>query len=70
MKTHHFSDHSFLKSCEHDDEKNVMRITFNNGKTYSYGDCSHRDFEAFKNAESAGKHYAIHIKNSKGIYQP
>lgn len=68
MKTHHFSDHSFLASCEHDPDKNVMHITFTNGKTYSYGDCDHNDFEAFKNAESAGKHYAMNIKAAKGLW--
>lgn len=69
MKTHHFTDHSFLKSCEHDDNLNVMHITFQNGKKYSYGDCGHSDFEAFKNAESAGKHYAMHIKAMKALYR-
>ena len=66
---HNFDNHTFLASCEHDADKNVMHITFTNGKTYSYGDCSHDDFEAFKNAKSAGKHYA-QIKASKGQYQP
>ena len=68
MKTHNFQNSSSITKCEHDDTKNVMHIIFTNGKTYSYGDCSHDDFEAFKSAKSAGKHYA-QIKASKGIWQ-
>jgi hypothetical protein len=65
---HHFTNSSIIASCEHDAGKNVMHITFTSGKTYSYGDCSKDDFEAMKNAQSAGKHYGMHIKGKKGLY--
>jgi hypothetical protein len=70
MKTHNFDKSSFIKCCVHDPDKNVMSITFGNGKTYHYGDCGHDDYDKFTKADSPGKHFANVIKGKKGIYQP
>lgn len=68
MKTHHFTNSTSLAKCEHDAAKNVMHITFTSGKTYSYGDCSHDDYQALVGAESPGKHFAMHVKPKKGLW--
>lgn len=65
MKTHNFTKSGFIDSCEHDPNSNVLSITFQNGKTYHYGDCGHDDFDAFTKAESPGKHYGQFIKGKK-----
>lgn len=58
---------SQIHSIGHDAETNTMAIRFKNWKgwkrgLYHYSNVTTEDFEAFKNAESLGKHFGAHIK--------
>ena len=58
---------SQIHSIGHDPINNVLAIRFKNWKgekkgLYHYSNVTAEDFEAFKNAESLGKHFGAHIK--------
>lgn len=53
---------STIKEINHDPVKNEMEIAFHSGSTYRYFDVPAEAHEAFKNAESWGKHFAAHVK--------
>lgn len=58
---------SQIKAIGHDPDTNTLAIQFRNwkgevGSTYHYANFTAEDFEAFKNAESLGRHFGKHIK--------
>ena len=61
---------SQIHSIGHDPISNTLAIRFYRGfgsmkqpgATYHYDDFSADDYEAFRNAESKGKHFGKHIK--------
>lgn len=58
---------SQIAAIGHDPESNVLAIQFKNWKgerqaTYHYQNFTTADFEAFKGAESLGRHFGQHIK--------
>lgn len=58
---------SQIAAIGHDPETNTLAIQFKNwkgevGSTYHYANFTTEDFEAFKNAESLGRHFGKHIK--------
>ncbi len=66
MFKHHFKDSSSISHCEHDDICKELHITFNSGSTHTYKGVMKETFEAFKEAESAGKFFH---KSIRGKYQ-
>lgn len=59
----HQANSSMIKSIRFVDSKNELEIEFKNGKIYSYPKVTQEEFEAFKNAESHGKHFNNCFKN-------
>jgi hypothetical protein len=58
-----FQNSSMLQSCDYDDEKCILTITFHKGsKDYRYADVSKPVYEDLKNAESSGKFFLNFIK--------
>lgn len=63
-------DSSQLAQIGHDPDTNTLAIRFYSGwgekkkvgSLYHYQNFTAEDFEAFKNAESLGKHFGAHIK--------
>lgn len=53
---------SNIAAIGHDGEHLYVRFT--SGKTYRYADVPAADHEAFANADSHGRHFNDHIKNS------
>lgn len=57
---------SQIAAIGHDPETNTLAIRFpsktGSGSVYHYSNFTATDFEAFKNAESLGKHFGQHIK--------
>lgn len=58
---------SQIHSIGHDADTNTLAIRFKNWKgepkgLYHYNNVDAETFEAFKNAESLGKHFGAHIK--------
>ena len=58
---------SQIAAIGHDSEHNVLAIRFKNWKgnqtsLYHYQNFTAEDFEAFRNAESLGRHFGRHIK--------
>ena len=58
---------SQINAIGHDPESNTLAIQFKSWKgdvksTYHYDNFTTQDFEAFKNAESLGRHFGQHIK--------
>lgn len=67
---------SKIHSIGHDPETNTLAIRFNSGygenrgpgSLYFYENFTTEDFEAFKQAESIGKHFGWHIRDFKDKY--
>lgn len=60
---HEFENSSMLKSCDYDDEKCILTVTFTKGnKDYKYADVPKPVYEDLKDAESAGKYFLAYIK--------
>ena len=60
---HEFGNSSMLQSCDYDDEKCILSITFSKGnKEYKYADVQKPVYEDLKAAESAGKFFLTYIK--------
>lgn len=57
---HHFKNSSMLSHCEHDGD--CLTITFSNGAKYKYEGVPTHEYQALINAESAGKHFGMHVK--------
>lgn len=58
---------SQIAAIGHDPETNVLAVQFKSWKgerrsTYHYQNFTAQDFEAFKSAESLGRHFGQHIK--------
>lgn len=53
---------SNIQAIGHDPRTNELVVEFKNGSRYSYPNVTTAQFEAFKAAESAGKHFAANIK--------
>ena len=58
---------SQINAIGYDPETQTLAVQFKGwkgelGATYHYGCVSAEDFEAFKNAESLGRHFTRHIK--------
>lgn len=51
-------------NASYDDIEHILTITFNNGTSYEYLDVPSNTFNELKNAESEGKYFSAHIKNS------
>lgn len=58
---HEFKNSSSLLHCDYNDAEGVLEICFQGGRTYHY-ECPKHEYEALKNAESAGKHFAAKIR--------
>lgn len=64
---------SQIAAIGHDPENNVLAIQFKSWKgdrrsTYHYQNFTAEDFEAFKNAESKGRHFGQNIKSAAAKY--
>lgn len=64
---------SQIHSIGHDAASNTLAIRFKNYKgepssLYHYDNFSAADFDAFRSAESIGKHFGQHIKNETAKY--
>jgi len=61
---HHPVTSSTITSIAHDADSKVMEVKFKSGKTYSFGNVEAHQFEAFRSAESAGKHFHAHFRGN------
>lgn len=59
------SDSSQIKQFTHEDETNVLTVTFRNGSKYEYVDVTQEEYATFRDAESHGKHLNAEIKPNK-----
>lgn len=64
---------SQIHSIGHDAASNTLAIRFKNyrgepSSLYHYDNFSAADFDAFRSAESVGKHFGQHIKNETAKY--
>lgn len=55
---------STISHIGHDANTGEMRIIFKSGKTYHYGNVSAQQFDDFKHAPSAGRHFLTHFKGN------
>ena len=55
---------SMIKAIGHDPEELEMLVEFPNGSLYSYANVTVEQFDAFKSAESIGKHFIANFKKS------
>lgn len=53
---------SNIQAIGHDPRTNELVIQFKNGSKYRYPGVTTAQYEAFRAAESAGKHFAAHVK--------
>lgn len=66
---HHFGDKSSsIKYCDYHDDTGTMEIGFHSNNTvYHYPDCPKHEFEALKQAASAGGHFHQRIRKYKSV---
>lgn len=60
---HQFEGSSSIQSCDYDDEKKILTVTFVRGKSYQYADVPKPVYEDLKDAESPGKYFQAYIRN-------
>lgn len=53
---------SLIQSIGYDSASETLQITFKSGGTYRYDNVSAQEWEAFRDAESIGKHFYRSIK--------
>ncbi len=54
---------SNIKSVGYDKDKNELEVEFTNGSVYLYHEVPAAIHDAFVNAMSVGKYFAMHIKS-------
>lgn len=54
---------SLIEKFSHEEDKSILHVHFRKGGHYLYNGVSKEDFEAFRSAESHGKHFLANIKN-------
>ena len=59
------SNSSQIKKFAYSDEKQMLEVVFRNNSSYAYADVTQEEFEAFRDAESHGKHLNAEIKPNK-----
>ncbi len=64
---HHFKDSSSLAHCDYHENTGTLEIGFSSGSVYHYPDCPKKEYEALKQAASAGKHFHGNIRRYKSI---
>ena len=57
-----FPSSTSIQSCDYDEARKVLTVTFVRGKSYEYADVPKEEFERLKDAESPGKYFQAHIK--------
>jgi hypothetical protein len=67
-KRYVFPRSSNIEALEWDPLRNVLRVTFTSGLTYSYEDVSENEFEDLINADSVGSHFYYNIRTSKNYF--
>lgn len=55
---------SNLRGFDYDEMGQVLSVTFNNGKTYTYDGVPYSVIDGLQKAPSAGKYFAQSIRNS------
>lgn len=53
-----------IAAIGYDEEAKELHVEFNGGRIYRYGDVPKDAFEAFRTAESIGKHFGQSIRNT------
>ncbi len=66
---HNFVDSTSISACDYHDDKETLVIHFTSGATYHYPDCPKKEYEALKQAASAGKHFHANLRKYRGIKQ-
>lgn len=56
------SNVKYSECIDNEDEKKVLKVTFNKGQTYIYTDVDVNDYIMFKNGESTGKSFNEFIR--------
>lgn len=64
---HHFKDSSSIAHCDYHEDKNCLEVGFTSGAVYHYPDCPKSEYEALKQAASAGKHFHSNIRKYKSV---
>lgn len=59
-------DSSYVKSIGYDPASQVMHVEFDGGKVFHYDGVPQQAHQAFRNADSVGKHFYNHIKGKFG----
>ena len=54
---------SMIKTIGYDSKNEILKVTFNNDKTYLYYGVPQETFDNFKGAESIGKFFHANIRN-------
>lgn len=66
---HKFENSSSLLSCDYDDNKQILSVTFVRGKEYQYADVPKPVYEDLKDAESPGKYFQSYIRNAYKVIE-
>jgi hypothetical protein len=56
-------DSEAIDNIQYNDERKRMRVIFKTGRVYDYLDVPAGEYQAFRDAESWGKHFNAHIRN-------
>lgn len=59
----HEVESSNIKSSTHDENRNIMTVTFLNGSIYEYRGLTREVYELYKTGESQGKAFWRYIRN-------
>lgn len=67
---HLFRGSESISHCDYHEDKNTLEIGFTSGSVYHYPDCPKHEYDALKQAASAGKHFHKHIRKYRSVKLP
>ena len=60
---------SMIHAVGYDQEKRILEIVFNTGRTYQYADVPPEEYEGLLNAESKGRYFLANIRDVYEYWQ-
>ena len=60
---------SMIHAVGYDQEKRILEIVFNTGRTYQYADVPPEEYEGLLNAESKGRYFLANIRDVYAYWQ-
>lgn len=55
---------STISHLAYNEESKEMAVSFKSGKTYNFGNVEAHQFDAFRSADSVGKHFHAHFRGN------